>query len=129
MMLDDRKIRVRWIKEVMNMLKKICLTHIKKRVIQEKAVRPMRAAFALGRSKTCSNHHFQHTLDVINLSSGADQLLQIKLVYIIIRPKQNQETGPRTKTDFSAGKVMKIVFWDSRGAILIDYLQKEKDIT
>ena len=40
------------------------------------------------------------------------------------------ETAPKkAKTVFSAGKVMATVFWDSRGVILIDYLQKGKTIT
>ena len=40
------------------------------------------------------------------------------------------ETGSeKAKTVFSAGKVMATLFWDSRGVILIDYLQKGKTIT
>lgn len=40
------------------------------------------------------------------------------------------EPAPKkAKTVFSAGKVMATVFWDSRGIILIDYLQKGKTIT
>ena len=40
------------------------------------------------------------------------------------------EPAPKkAKTVFLAGKVMETVFWDSRGVILIDYLQKGKTIT
>ena len=64
----------------------------------------------------------------------------MKLVYIIIRPKQKyspnqyldckEGTGSKkSKTVFSGGKVMATVFWNSHGVILIDYLQKGKIIT
>ena len=40
------------------------------------------------------------------------------------------ESAPKkAKTIPSAGKIMATIFWDSRGIILIDYLQKGKTIT
>ncbi|CAK9809282.1 hypothetical protein ANTQUA_LOCUS5971 [Anthophora quadrimaculata] len=40
-----------------------------------------------------------------------------------------RSTPKRAKAVLSAGKVMATVFWDSRGVIFIDYLQKGKTIT
>lgn len=40
-----------------------------------------------------------------------------------------QSAPKKAKTVLSAGKVMAIVFWDSQGIILIDYLQKSQSIT
>ena len=41
-----------------------------------------------------------------------------------------EESAPKkAKTVLSAGKVMATIFWDSRGIILIDHLQKGKCIT
>ena len=40
------------------------------------------------------------------------------------------ESAPKKATKVpSAGKIMATIFWDSRGIILIDYLQKGKTIT
>ena len=46
--------------------------------------------------------------------------------------KQWVEHGGRTpkkaKTVLSAGKVMATVFWDARGVVMIDYLEKVKQL-
>ena len=51
------------------------------------------------------------------------------------KSQSNMWTGPgesapkKAKTVPLAGKVMATIFWDSHGIILIDYLQKGKNVT
>ena len=64
MVLDDCRIKVREIAEVMNMSKeRVC--HIKSTFRHEKAVRALDATFAHGRPKTCSNEHFQRSVGTV----------------------------------------------------------------
>ena len=61
MVLDDRRIKVREIAEVMNMSKERVWSHIKSTFRHEKSIRALGAAFAHGRPKSCSNEHFQRS--------------------------------------------------------------------
>jgi predicted DNA-binding transcriptional regulator len=65
MVLDDRRIKVREIAEVMNMSKKRVLSHIKSTFRHEKVVRALGAAFAHVRPKMCSNEHFQRSVGAV----------------------------------------------------------------
>ena len=62
--LDDRRIKVREIAEVMNKSKDV-LSHIKSTFRHEKAVRALIAAYVHGRPKTCSNEHFQCSVGAV----------------------------------------------------------------
>jgi hypothetical protein len=63
----------------------------------------------------------------------------MKLRITIIPPKQKYNSGlhrqnwlqkkKKGKTGFLSGKVMATAFWDSHGAILINYFRKGKIIT
>ena len=64
MVLDDHRIKVREIAEVMNMSKeRVC--HIFNQHLDEKAVCALGAAFAHVRPKTCSNEDFQSSVGAV----------------------------------------------------------------
>ena len=64
MVLDDSRIKVREIAEVMNMSKeRVC--YIKSTFRHEKAVRALGAALAHDGPKTCSNEHFERSVGAV----------------------------------------------------------------
>ena len=111
------------------------MSHIKSTFNHEKAVRALGAAFAHGRTKTCSNEHFQRLLAQFwrRLITVDETWIHHYTPETKIQSKQRTAKGEparkKAKTVFSAGKVMATVFWGSRGVILIDYVQKRRTIT
>ena len=54
----------------------------------------------------------------------------VKVVNAVVKVGRTGESAPKkAKTVLSARKVMTTVFWDSQGIILIDYLDKGKNMT
>ena len=61
---DDCRINVRESRGYEH-VRRTCLSHIKLIFRREKAVRALGAAFAHGRSKTCSNEHFHRSVGAV----------------------------------------------------------------
>ena len=142
MVLDDRRIKVREIAEVMNMSKErvchILNQHLGMRklsarwvprllTVDQKRVR-MNISNALLAQFRRNKSEFWRRLITVDETWIHHYTPETK-----IQSKQwtaKGEPAPKkAKTVFSAGKVMATVFWDSHGVILIDYLQKGKTIT
>jgi len=140
--LDDRRIKVREIAEVMKMSKeRVChilhehlgMTKLSARwvprllTLDQKRVR-MNISNALLAQFRCNKSEFWRRLITVDETWIHHYAPETK-----IQSKQwiaKGEPAPKkAKTAFSAGKVMATVFWDSHGVIFIDYLQKGKTIT
>lgn len=142
MVLDDRRIKVREIAEVMNISKeRVC--HI---LNQDLGMRKLSARW-VPRLLTLDQKRVRMNISNAmlaqfrrNKSEFWRRLITVDETWIHhytpetkIQSKQwtaKGEPAPKkAKTVISAGKVMATVFWDSHGVILIDYLQKGKTIT
>ena len=142
MVLDDRRIKVREIAEVMRMSKeRVC--HI---LHQDLGMRKLSARW-VPRLLTLDQKRVRMNISNAllvqlrhNKSEFWRRLITVDETWIqhytpetkIQSKKWTAEGEPapkKAKTVFSAGKVMATVFWDSHGVILIDYLQKGKTIT
>ena len=140
--LDDRRIKVREIAEVMKMSKeRVChilhehlgMTKLSARwvprllTLDQKRVR-MNISNALLAQFRRNKSEFWRRLITVDETWIHHYAPETK-----IQSKQwiaKGEPAPKkAKTAFSAGKVMATVFWDSHGVIFIDYLQKGKTIT
>ncbi|GFU41928.1 histone-lysine N-methyltransferase SETMAR [Trichonephila clavipes] len=140
--LDNRRIKVREIAEVMIMSKEhvchILNQHLGIRklsmrwvpcllTLDQKHVR-MNISNALLPQFRCNKSKFYYRLITVDETWIHHYTPETK-----IQCKQwtaKGEPAPKkAKTVYSAGKVMETVFWDRHGVILIDYLQKGKTIT
>lgn len=142
MVLDDRRIKVREIAEVMKMSKeRVC--HILKEELHMRKLSARWVPRLLTLDQKRVRMNISNALLALfrrNKSEFWRRLITVDETWIHhytpetkLQSKQwtaKGEPAPKkAKTVFSAGKVMATVFWDSHGVILIDYLQKGKTIT
>ncbi|XP_030761217.1 protein GVQW3-like [Sitophilus oryzae] len=142
MVLDDRRIKVREIAEIMNISKeRVC--HI---LNQDLGMRKLSARW-VPRLLTLDQKRVRMNISNVMLAQFRHnkcefwrRLITVDETWIHhytpetkIQSKQCTAKGEpapkKAKTVISAGKVIATVFWDSHGVILIDYLQKGKTIT
>ena len=141
MVLDDRRIKVREIAEIINMSKeRVCYVlnqHLGMRKLSARWVpRLLTVDQERVRMNICNALLAQFRR---NKSEFWRRLITVDETWIHytpetkIQPKQwtakGQPAPKKAKTFFSAGKVMATVFWNSHGVIVIDCLQKGKTIT
>ncbi|XP_029155672.1 uncharacterized protein LOC114928587 [Nylanderia fulva] len=142
MVLDDRRIKVREIAEVMNMSKervcRILNQHLGMRklsarwvprllTLDQKRVR-MNISNALLAQFRRNKSEFWRRLITVDETWIHHYTPETKYSPNSGLQRRNR-LQKKQKLFFSAGKVMATVFWDSHGVILIDYLQKGKTIT
>ncbi|GFW45569.1 histone-lysine N-methyltransferase SETMAR [Trichonephila clavipes] len=140
MVLDDRRIKVRNSRGYEH-VKRTCLSHIKSTFMRKLSTRWVPRLLTLDQKRVRKN--FPNALSaqfMRNKSEFWRRLITVdELGYTIIRPKQKYSPNSGTaKGGTGLKKSKKCVFscesdgdrfWDSHGVILIDYLQKEKNIT